>query len=179
MASGLFLFLQIWTAGLPPPCGEGTGVGVPRARSMGLPPGPRSLPTRGREDGWHCACGSPPSQPPPQGGRCFDRVACEPSAQQTRSASPPCGGASYSALTTNLGLRSDGFGALCSWAGVSKQVSLPLVGREQGWGCRGSEHRATPTLHPSPQGGGRMAGVAHVATPSLALPTRGRVGVFG
>jgi len=36
--------------------------------------------------------GSPPSQPPPQGGRCFDRVAGTQSAQQARSPPPPLRG---------------------------------------------------------------------------------------
>ena len=70
-----------------PLVGRGQGWGCWGLGAWGYPPLYPSL--QAREAGWHCACSSPPSQPPPQGGRCFDRVACEPSAQQTRSAPLP------------------------------------------------------------------------------------------
>jgi len=150
---------------LPPPCGEGTRVGV----------------------GHHLRACHPPSQPPPQGGRCrpwlqdasppTNAIPTSPHPHGTSPAAEPGPIAPSTRVAPSMAPGSPP-GEVQWWGGLGARphVSLPLVGREQGWGWATTSAPATP-LPTSPARGevptvvaGRI--MANKLDPNTSPPAR-------
>jgi len=144
----------------------------------------------------HGCCGSPPSQPPPQGGRCFDRGAGARSGPHPRSAGPLQGAKKRREPSPRRGARwggegrgeiefvayppplfppHKGEGDLVAWSCL--MASLPLVGRDRGRGWRRPRVLWLTPLPASPRkGGGADRGCGPLranATGSKHLPPCG------